>query len=377
MLLKEFDSLKQVADSWDAVLPKDHHLQSKDLLIFEDSAFEGLKFQYLFIYSEGKAVPAAVAYFQLVHFQSHNYDAPLFHNPILNFVEQKVMKNGFHIIFCGNLFRVDAPGIYMNSVVISKTEVMSTLQQYFTSRKKAHAIVLKDWPNSDSKEMMKEYNFHMWPDDLTMKMALAPEWKNFEAYAAALKHKYAQRVRKACRKFQTINITELNLNDLTFYCDQIEKLFHEVVSRQVIRMIIPGKEYFIQMKKTQGDKFRIFAFFSNKELIAFSSHIVCDDIWEMHFIGMDYTKNEKYWLYFNLMYHAVEQAIIGRKKWLELGRTARQVKAIMGGMPVYFNSYVRIKGVLVNSLVKIFAQRFNKKAGKDWLTRNPYKPGSP
>ncbi|MBA2421770.1 MAG: GNAT family N-acetyltransferase [Chitinophagales bacterium] len=374
MIFKEFESLKPVAESWDALLPFNHHLQSKDLLILEHSEIEDLQFRYLFIYAEAFERPAAVAYFQLVHFQSKHYDAPLFEQVILNFAERKMMKKGFHIIICGNLFRVDAPGIFWDSTVVSDAEVIKQLQHYFTSLKqKAHVIVLKDWPNSVGNGLMKKYDFHLWPDDLTMKMALLPEWKYFENYTTSLKHKYAQRVRKACKKFQNIKLVEFTLDEIIFYHDQIEGLFHQVVRHQLIRMIIPGSEYFIQMKKTLGDKFRVFAFFSNDELIAFSSHIVYDEVWEMHFLGMDYKKNKKYWIYFNLMYHAVEQAIGARKTSLELGRTAREVKAMMGGTPVYFISYVRIKGTLVNSIVSIFAKRFNKKAGNAWLSRNPYK----
>ncbi|HUM47635.1 MAG TPA: hypothetical protein PLD84_11950, partial [Chitinophagales bacterium] len=77
--------------------------------------------------------------------------------------------------------------------------------------------------------------------------------------------------------------------------------------------------------------------------------------------------------YFNMMYDGIAMAIESKKKVVELGRTAREAKAMLGGKPTYFTSYFRLRGWLVNQLVTRFAGTFNEKAGQSWQLRNPFK----
>ncbi len=374
MLYKAYASLKEQAVSWDSLLPESHHMRSKHLLALELCKPADLEFAYLFFYQEDKPQPVACAYFQLVHFTTKNYQYPLWKSKWLAPIEKWLLKKGFDILVCGNLFRVDFPAIYIAEKEVQLTELFGALELYYKKlQPQPHAILIKDCRDGTDTTWVKAFNFRNWPEDLTMKLDLPSSWKNFSDYTSALKHKYAQRVKKIQRKAQAVIRRDLTVQEIMFYGEELEQLFYNVVRKQAIRLVIPDKSYFLEMKKNYGDAFLLTGYFEGNRLIAFCSHFIYPDIWELHYIGMDYTKNEDYLLYFNMMYDGIALAIAHGKPTLELGRTAREAKSMLGARPIYFTSYFRLRGWLVNRLVVQFADAFNDRAGQSWQVRNPMK----
>ncbi len=88
---------------------------------------------------------------------------------------------------------------------------------------------------------------------------------------------------------------------------------------------------------------------------------------------MRYQFNKKHWLYFNMMFDAISDVIAEGKTELELGRTAMEAKAVMGGIPVYFKNYVKIRGIIPRLGVKFLKQNFLDTAGKQWNEKKPFK----
>lgn len=371
---KVYASLKEQAANWDKLLPELHHMRSEHLLALEQCKPADLEFAYLFFYKNDIAQPVACAYFQLVHFTTRHYQFPLWSNAWLAPLEKMVLRNGFHILVCGNLFRVDFPAIHIADMQVSLTELFDTLEIYYKKlQPQPHAILIKDCRSGTDTTWVKQFNFRNWPEDLTMKLDLNPAWKSLSDYTAALKHKYAQRVRKIQRSAASIARRNLAEEEIKFYGDELEQLFYNVVRQQAIRLVIPDKSYFLEMKKSYGEAFQLTGYFEGEKLVAFSSHFIYEETWELHYIGMDYAKNEQYLLYFNMMYDGIAMAITNKKKAVELGRTAREAKSMLGGKPIYFTSYYRLRGWLVNKLVAQFAHTFNEKTGESWHVRSPMK----
>ncbi|MEO6165903.1 MAG: hypothetical protein ABIO46_09875 [Chitinophagales bacterium] len=374
MIFKVYSSLNEHTHNWDHLLPEKHALRSANLLLLENSCLQDIQFMYLFFYNQEETDPVAIAYFQYVHFTTRHYQFPLIRNVIIQPFEKLVMRGGFKILICGNLFRVDFPGLFMQNGKPVSTDILTSLEQFFNSiRPSPHAILLKDWQANGEGKWLKDHRYHIWPDDLTMKLDLSSEWTTFPDYISAQKHKYAQRVRKVQTRCAAVIRKELQLDEIISYSHELEELYKQVVKKQAIRLVIANRNYFIEMKKAYGNSFRIIGYFEKNQLIAFSSHLIYPDSWELHYVGMDYIKNEFYWLYFNMMYDGIALAIEGGKKTVELGRTARQAKAMLGGKPIYFTSYFRLRGWVVNQLVTRLAGNFNEKAGESWQLRNPFK----
>ncbi|MBA3647549.1 MAG: hypothetical protein H0W62_03195 [Chitinophagales bacterium] len=373
---QEYGSLTDRYKEWDQFLPKDHPLQSSHLLFLEKSVPRDLEFRYAFIYENisGGDVPLiAVFYLQIVHFNSKHYLSPFSNQPILHQLEKVIIGRERIILTLGNLFRVDFPGAYWNPSVSTK-EIAMICNKYLKSFKpKAHIILIKDTVGELGNELYK-YGFQHWNNDLTMKMDINLHWKSFEDYISSLRHKYAQRARRSRAKLRDVKRTELSLDEIIHYSARIEKLYLQVVQKQPIRMVIASKNYFIEMKLAYQNQFKVFGYFKEDALIAFSSNILYESSWELHYIGFDYGQNAEHWLYFNIMFDAIADAISEGKKELELGRTAREAKAIIGGRPIYFESYYKIRTRFTKYLVRILTDFFNKNTGKDWEKHHPFKP---
>lgn len=374
LTFRTLSTLVDHADDWNRILPEKHHLRAEQLLPLELSALSDLTFLYLICYSHDE--PVAIAYFQYVHFKTRHYPFPLSRNIFTRSIEKFIMRNGYRILVCGNLFRVDFPGIFMQEGKVSASVVFEAIEQFFNEvRPKPHVLLLKDWKEMSTPEQVGSYGYKPWPGDLTMKLDLRPEWVTFHDYSLALKHKYAQRLRKIQASGSSICRKELQLEDIVRHGPELETLYCNVVKKQVIRLVIANWQYFMEMKKARGNDFRVIGYYEHEKLIGLSSHIIYDELWELHYIGMDYSKNEKYALYFNMMFDGIRMAIEEKKKAVELGRTAREAKAMIGAQPIYFQSYFRLKGWLVNFLVDRFASVFNEKAGSSWQYRQPFRKG--
>ena len=370
MTYQVFTSVFECAEAWDQFLPKDHHLASVHCAIIERCQLEDVSFRYVLILNDSKEIVSAV-YFQILHFSARHYDFPLTSNFLLQKLEARVMKNGFNILVCGNLLRIDAPGIYYDKQKANASAVFSVLEKFFHSlHPYPNVILIKDWNQQLDDNWIDDFNFQSWPSDLTMKLDLPGSWKSFDDYVSALRHRYAQRIRKARKKFLPVIRKEFSLSEIESFSSQLERLYLEVVKRQPVRIIIVNGNYFIEMKETYAGRFRLFGYFLENNLVGFSSNIAFDSLWELHYIGMDYDVNEKHWLYFNILFDAISDAIEEKKSELELGRTARAAKTSLGAHPVYFKNYMRIKGVIPRLAVKLLGQNFNENAGQHWEERN-------
>ena len=78
-------------------------------------------------------------------------------------------------------------------------------------------------------------------------------------------------------------------------------------------------------------------------------------------------------IYFNILLQGLEKAIQLKKEQLELGRTAREAKANIGGKAVYFNDYININGKLANFLSEKFTAYFQNEMGEEWAERHPFR----
>ena len=372
MTYKVYSSINDCAELWDKFLPADHHLASIHCSVIERCHLEDVIYSYVVVSNEEKET-VAVAYFQQLHFLTKHYAFPLSKNFLLQKIENILMRNGFNILVCGNLLRIDAPGIYYDSNKTDASTVFLILDNFFKAlHPYPHVILVKDWNQHLDEQWVDQFNFRIWPADLTMKLELS-SWKTFDDYISALRHRYSQRIRKARKKILPVVRRELSLEEIEAFSSRLESLYLEVVKRQPIRMIIVNRSYFLEMKKSYGERFRLFGYFLENNIVAFSSNIIYNSLWELHYIGMDYRANEKYWLYFNILFDAIADAIKEEKTELELGRTARAAKTSLGASPVYFKNYIRIRGIIPRLAVKLLGQNFNQNMGQNWEQRNAIK----
>ncbi len=368
--VKVFHQIGDEASNWDAFHADDYHLQSGYLSALEVAQPADMEFRYVFIYKDELLV--SCAYLQLVNYSEKNFsgNGSTFTVPLLKlFFKIKKVR----LLFCGNLFSVDYPCLHFLKEYIPFEEVITVIQK-INSLEKCQLLMLKEMNlPSEKLHILEQNGFRKYGEDLTMKLDVKSSWKSFDDYFNALTKKYRKRLKLIRQSKQAISFRRLKDEELDFYLPRIGELFRKTAARQFLKMGIIDEKYFTAMQKAYGEKFCVNGYFLNENLIAFSSHIIHPDNLEVHYIGIDYAFNEKYSLYFNILYDGVEMAIAMNMKSLELGRTAREAKACVGCRPSPSFDYLFVSNKFTNFLIGVFEKLFLDKMGDEWKNRNPFK----
>ncbi|MBP6334069.1 MAG: GNAT family N-acetyltransferase [Bacteroidia bacterium] len=384
MLLHEFRTLDfkiQVQDSlsdptlikkWKDMTLSARHLRPEMLFLLEKSKPLDLKFRYLYITSlSNNEELCGVVYLQQLKFNHRNFYFAK--KNILHYFALLTLRfSSFKVLLAGCLFSVDFSPLAFNRNKITPEDILKILDEY-SKQEKYDIMVLKDMPDIFHKTMMHENGFDPFETDLTMQLEINPRWKSLQDYEKALTHKYAQRVRKITKQGSSLQRREISFDEFNTHRSRIKELFHQVSEKQTVRMGIVDDIYFEELFKALGEDFKMTCYFLNEKMIAFSSHIFYPEKLEVHYIGIDYEYNSKYALYFNILYDGITMAIEHSRKSLELGRTAREAKAVVGCHPIYFNDYLKVRSPLTKWLLDLLRNYFNKGIGEGWKKRHPFK----
>ncbi len=349
---------------------KGEFLTDAYLKVLEASNPSDLYFRYLVI-SNSKNEVCGIAYFQLLKFTGKNVQFKK--NLLLSFlIDFTLSIRPFKLLICGNLFAVNFTPYCFHEENIS-LEDLSRIIDHYTQLEKSDAVLLKDLGNDSSNQLLFSLGYQNYSTDLTMCMDILGEWKSIADYEKALSKKYRKRFEKISKAGLALKRVDLGLSEIEKYSNTLFELYKQVSAKQTISMGLIHKNYFCDFKKSFPEKFKIIGYFEGEKLIAFSSYIDRDILMEVHYIGMNYSFNEKYNLYFNILFDSLEMAILSGKKLLELGRTAREAKANLGGHPVYFNDFMKLNSKLAIKAANWFGANFQQSMGDEWMKRNPFR----
>lgn len=362
---------KNISGRWDEIKSKSLH--SDYLQFIEESKPGDLKFRYVFIeeITGAKKEICGILYFQLLKFTEKNiHFNKSFFLPILAGIVLKFRP--FNFLICGNLFAVNFPSICIKEDKIKRNQLLEILTE-IQKREKSDVFILKDLDDDFSPSVMGKFSLMPYKSDVTMSLNIDPAWNTIDDYVKCLSKKYKKRTEKIINAGKKMILKEMNAEEILMESKQIRNLFNQVVSKQTVRMGLIGENYFYEFKKRFPDQFSFIGYYYNSNLVAFTSYIDHGKIFEIHYIGINYNFNREYMIYFNILLNGVEKAIQYKKEQLELGRTAREAKANIGGKAVYFNDYIIIKGWLANFLSKKFTAYFQTEMGEEWAEKHPFR----
>ncbi len=208
--------------------------------------------------------------------------------------------------------------------------------------------------------------------DFTMELAISDTWHCFEDYKADLKKKYYKRCESIRKKGNELEFILLNINEINKYSAEIYALYLQVLKAQKFVTGTAKPNHFYQLKQIYGEQFLLEGIFLKGEIVGFISYFTLENCLDIHFIGIDYTLNDEYDIYFNQLFHAVEIGIRNKVSYINFGRTSLDAKASLGAIPKPKVSLSKTFG-----LTKIFKNTLIKKAKSfektDWKNRKPFK----
>lgn len=363
-----YPSIQDCRESWNVL--RSEFLSVKYLKVLEKSDPSDLKFRYVTITNSMNEV-CGIIYFQLLKFSGKNVH--LTNKPVLSLLVDVALRIcTFKILICGNVFAVNFRPYSFDPQKITEQEMYKIVEQYCLLEK-SDAILLKDFGPDQSNSTLYSMGFQNYTADLTMCLDVKPEWKTLDDYKNSLSKKYRKRFEKITSAGSGIERRELSYSEIISFREELFRLFKQVSAKQTIAMGLIDKNYFEEFKLAFPEKFRLIGYFRDEKLIAFCTYIDRDHLLEVHYIGMNYELNEKYNLYFNILFDSNALAISEQKQLLELGRTAREAKANLGCKAVYFNDYMKLNSKIAIRAADWFGTNFQRSMGEEWQKRNPFK----
>jgi hypothetical protein len=378
-----FDSIDKIDPEFFVLHPISNvFLNAEYFRSIERAGFQGLSFRYyLHPLKDGSF---QFQYFQLLDLSTRDLESIVNLDPYgkvltgLSGVLDKfifgIQRNKPHyLVICGNMLMSGNHGLYCGSGNHQALlETITKVKQDLSKSGKVAAMIVKDFEADRDAlgPLLKKDKFHSMIMDPIMEMDLAPSWKSFSDYLAAMSSKYRVRTNNVRKKLADTSIKQLSLADVEEHYDRLEFLYKSVQQKSPIRLMQCSFLYLKNLMMYMPDKLVMEAYIENGEIIAFLCGIKNGKSLEAHHIGIDYKYNKSHALYQNILYDFIEMGIQESMNHVSFGRTAMEMKSTVGAVPVTYNAYIRFENRVVNSLICHFLP--DEPAG-DWVQRNPFK----
>lgn len=367
-----YTNTQSLPPSWDKLLPETHPLRSAALSLYEAIDLPDLSCFYALCGSEDE--PQAIAYFQLLKVKPKHLN-----NNFLGGFQSLIIPFSLNVfkpslLIAGHLFRHDIVNFYSKN--LSNLDAFRAYENMINAVAKkscATATLIKDVPES-LVPFLQNFapKYSLLRNDISMTMPIPAEWQNFDDYTKALKHKYAQKLRKVRSGMEAVRIEELNTEAVIANAEKIYDLYRQVSSHQNISLGLLSKDFLPELKKRQPEELKIWAFYEGEKMVAFASAWLHTDCFDMFYIGFDYERNAALSLYFNILYFSIEQAIVHKKQRLNLGRTALEAKARLGCTARYLSTFLYVSSPIVRRVVNTKMNNQSQQEGA-WEERHPFK----
>jgi GNAT acetyltransferase-like protein len=165
---------------------------------------------------------------------------------------------------------------------------------------------------------------------------------DFAAYCAALTSHYRSDVRRSERKFRASGLRVVHLRDpeeiRRVYSADVHRLYEAVVARATVKLETLPVEFFRELTRRLPGLVSLTAIYDGERIVAFNWGMMDGRVHHFLFCGMDYSAARDADLYFNLMYHQLDDALRRGPARIEVGQTADMFKARLGcrAAPRYF-----------------------------------------
>jgi hypothetical protein len=214
-------------------------------------------------------------------------------------------------------------------------------------------VVVKDVPTgTPGVAALGDYAYHAVDTDPDMVLDLAPGWRRYEDYAAALNAKYRQTARQVRDAVARAGGRVERLDDVAAEADRLHALYLAVHDHAALRPVTLPAEWLPTLAAALGDRFRCAVVRRDGQLVGFVTSIRDGDTVVSHTIGLDRAVAAEAPVYLRLLHEAVALGLELGGRRLSFGRTALAPKASLGARPVPLTLWLRHRHPAMNLLVR-------------------------
>lgn len=386
------NSIKDIQEVWDTVAPKENlFLQSTYLQTLENFPPEKMSFKYIIFYKENR--PIGIAYNQIFKLnieeslqqseeEEHTNKVNCIIRAFSNAAKKWFIKRAeFNLLICGNLLLTGEYGFHFNTPINDPQtasliqEALDTLQGILDKEQtKVSVHLLKDYKIEtcdELKEQLKKETYHPFLMQPSMCMEIRPNWDSFDNYLGDMSSKYRVRAKRARKKGSAIVKKELSLDEIKAHEERIYELYKMIADGAGFNAFLLHKQYFTELKRDLGDRYKLTAYFIDNQIVAFYTSIFNYKEMDAHFLGVDGTYNREHQVYLNILYDLVNRAIEGGVARIDFARTALEIKSSVGAVSQDMLCFFKHRSTLSSKVLQLVFDSLNPK--EEWQARSPFK----
>ena len=380
-----FDHISDIENIWQT------HAGGNDVLfetIFlksvEANIPSGIRPFYVLVKVEGEVI--GILYYQLKYVRLSE-NLRLAEPESLSLVQKAVfpLRNAivkslqFQTLICGNLLVTGSYGFNFKNTISVDEQFYIVTKATDNLRNKLEEegiyvdlILLKDYLKKQlPQQHLLQNGFTRFSVQPKMILYIHTNWNCIEDYLDALKSKYRVRAKKALVKGQGIKRKILNYDEIVQNADIIFNLYKNISDQAGFNAFLLNPLYFKNLKKSLGDKFQITSYWMNDKMIAFYSSIVNHDKLNAHFLGYDPVSNVSHQLYLNILLDIIEEGIGRKVSYIDLSRTAIEIKSSVGAEPSDLYLFVKHANPIINKSMETLLNIV--KPDKSYIIRKPFR----
>jgi len=338
---------------------------SKDFLFAFESSNPTIDFKYILIEKEKGAI--ALVLIQTIQL---SIDVVLKNTKMPSFVRRFIYSlfhnDHINIMFCGNIFLSGEHGILIkdseNKMEVIKA-ICSEINILAKLKKPLHAIFIKDFLEESRKhtDYFQKCGFTPMHVEPNMIISINENWKSFDDYKQTLKSKYRVKANKADKTSAQLEARILTDSDLEFFKDELQQLYENTIANADFNAQVLNLNTYIKLRSKYHDNFIVKAYFLEKKLVGFLSALANNHHLDAHFIGLDYSLNKQHAIYPRILNDYVRLGIEKKSSYINLGRTASEIKTTIGATPTELTCYIKHKRPWINRLIRPFVERVQLK----------------
>jgi len=344
--LKVITNINKAKEEWDSVKSSDF-LHSSFLEIFY---INHPKIKHLFVIDIRIRLYAHI--FELNFDKTANY----INNKLLGFFIKFIKLD---VLYLTNSFLTNIPAFISNKQIDLK-EFLSDLNHNYS------LLIIPDFVFKNISTEKDEFSKIEVEEEMVLEVR--DKWNVIDDYISDLRKKYRYKVKRNINSTSKVEVKSLNSDDLVFYSDNIQDLFTQVINdSRFSGPLFNTNSFSLLVKK---DIFKVYGYFINNDIVAFSSEIYQDKTLYSYYTGFDKSLNKTLPIYGRILIETINNAIKNKMNKVVFGRTANEFKSNFGAIPIKSYVYIKVKNKYLNFILKPI---FNRLTIKNWIKRNPFK----
>lgn len=352
---------------WDSVNCCTNIYYSPEFLRAFELANSDIKFNYIFILKNNKAVAFANTQIVTIGVETITQNIKM-SNKIRRIVNNMFCNNQIRVLFCGNVFLSGEYGTFLKEgePKIETFNAIAKAVKKLYKRTRLSTVFIKDFEEESLyiTDHLKAFDYASMQVEPNMIIYLQPNWQSFEDYTAALKSKYRVKANRADAKSEALDAKFFTEADIKTYKSELQALYQNTIDNADFNAQILNLATYTYLKSTFKDNFFVKGYFLNGKLVGFLSAMQNGKNLDAHFIGIDYSNNKEYAIYPRILNDYLRLGISTKADQINLGRTASEIKSTLGAIPKPLTCYCKHKRYLPNQILKPFIKNVKIKSFK-------------